>query len=309
VVVCVKPKAYAGLLALLLRRLPTRVVVDTDDWEGRGGWSELAPTPRPIRELVAWHERAALGAAEGVTVASRALETLVAALGRPAGGITYLPNATWPGAAGWAKGDRERGRAALGLSEPERLLLLYSRLFEFDAARVAATIGRMLRAAPQARLLVVGAALRGEDAGFREELRRAGVLERCRFLGWAKRDELPDLLVAADVALVPMDDTLVNRCRCSVKLLDLMLAGRAIVAEAVGQVPEYLDDGATGRLVRPGDGPAMADAALELLGDETRAGRLGRSAEVAARGRFTWSSQRAALAAAILDGRGGAFLR
>jgi len=312
VVVCVKPKAYAGLLALLLRRLSRalslRIVVDTDDWEGRNGWIELTPTPRPAKALIAWHERAALRAADRVTVASRALQTLVAAGGRPASGIAYLPNATWRGAAGWARGDRRRGRAALGLGEGARLTLLYSRLFEFDATRVAGAIGRLLRGAPAARLLVVGAALHGEDADFRNQLRRAGVLDRCRFLGWAKRYELPDLLAAADVALVPMDDTLVNRCRCSVKLLDLMLAGRAIVAEPVGQVTAYLEDGASGRLVPPGNGAAMADAALELLGEPDLARRLGRSAESAARERFTWSAQRGALAEAILDGLGSTFL-
>src|SRR5262245_47322554 len=37
VVVAVKPKAYAGLVALALApRRRVRVVVDSDDWEGRG---------------------------------------------------------------------------------------------------------------------------------------------------------------------------------------------------------------------------------------------------------------------------------
>src|SRR3954468_12680184 len=40
VVGAVKPKAYAGLVALALRPLGRRprIVVDSDDWEGRGGW-------------------------------------------------------------------------------------------------------------------------------------------------------------------------------------------------------------------------------------------------------------------------------
>ena len=300
VVVCVKPKAYAGLLALLLRRLPLRVVVDSDDWEGRGGWSEFAPAPRPVRALVAWHERAALRSAERVTVASRALETLVAAAGAPRGRIAYLPNATWPGAAGWPPGDRVAGRRALGLDDDVPLLLLYSRLFEFEPGRVAATLGRLLRAAPTARVLVVGAALHGEDDGFRAGLRREGALDRCRFLGWAKREELPDLLAAGDVALVPTDDTLVNRCRCSVKLLDLMLAGRAVVADRVGQAAEYLEDGRNGRLVPPDDGAAMAEAALALLDEPSLARRLGQAAERDARERFTWASQRDRLVGAML---------
>src|SRR5439155_15018155 len=102
-------------------------------------------------------------------------------------------------------------------------------------------------------------------------------------VGWAQREDLPDLLAAADVALVPMDDTLVNRCRCSVKLLDLMLAGCAIVAEAVGQAKEYLRDDETGRLVAPGDSNAFADAAIALLQRPSTARRHGRAAERVAR--------------------------
>ena len=46
VVHCFKPKAYSGLVAWWLwhfQRKRLRLVVDTDDWEGWGGWNELAP--------------------------------------------------------------------------------------------------------------------------------------------------------------------------------------------------------------------------------------------------------------------------
>src|SRR4030095_2187177 len=40
----------------------------------------------------------------------------------------------------------------------------------------------------------------------------------------------PALLAAADIALAPMDDTLINRARGLAKLLELMAAGLPIVA-------------------------------------------------------------------------------
>ena len=54
-----KPKAYSGLAGVLLRvrqRLGGRfrLVVDTDDWEGRGGWNDLEPYPRVMRAFFAW---------------------------------------------------------------------------------------------------------------------------------------------------------------------------------------------------------------------------------------------------------------
>jgi hypothetical protein len=55
VVHCFKPKAYSGLTAWWLwqfyrRRL--RLVVDSDDWEGWGGWNELAPYTRAQKHFL-----------------------------------------------------------------------------------------------------------------------------------------------------------------------------------------------------------------------------------------------------------------
>src|SRR5262249_45421429 len=72
-----KPKGYSGLAALLARRLrpDLPLVVDTDDWEGWGGWNDLLPYPTPAKWLFAWQERDLPLRADAVTVASRTLET------------------------------------------------------------------------------------------------------------------------------------------------------------------------------------------------------------------------------------------
>ena len=89
-----KPKGYGGLAALLARavypRLP--VVVDTDDWEGWGGWNDLLPYPRPAKTLFAWQERDLPRRAAAVTVASRTLESQVWGFGVPPERVFYLPN-------------------------------------------------------------------------------------------------------------------------------------------------------------------------------------------------------------------------
>jgi glycosyltransferase involved in cell wall biosynthesis len=293
VVVAVKAKAYAGLITQLLRGV--RVVVDVDDDEG--GWSALAGDPAPVRAFVRWHERAVIRHADGVIAASRVLDAFARSLG--AGEVTYLPNATWPGSAAWPPGDRARARQALGLGDAPTLLL-YSRLFEFSLDRLVGAIASIARAVPDVRLLVVGTGLHHEEARLRTALASATLLDRAILLGWVKREELPDFLAAGDVALVPMDDTAVNRARCSVKLLDLMLAGRAIVADAVGQVAEYLGDDRTGRLVQPADPEAMAEAAIALLREPAHARRLGDVAEAAARSELTWERQREKLVGAVV---------
>ncbi|MBK8541843.1 MAG: glycosyltransferase [Ardenticatenia bacterium] len=96
-----KPKAYSHLALLLLRlrrgltgAAGPRLILDSDDWEGPGGWNDLEPYPAWQRRFFAWQERAGLGRhADAVTVASRALETLVWSLGAPPARVLYLPNA------------------------------------------------------------------------------------------------------------------------------------------------------------------------------------------------------------------------
>jgi hypothetical protein len=56
-----KPKAYSGLAAALLGawRRPNRsftLIVDSDDWEGPGGWNDREPYSGPQRRFFAWQE-------------------------------------------------------------------------------------------------------------------------------------------------------------------------------------------------------------------------------------------------------------
>jgi glycosyltransferase involved in cell wall biosynthesis len=61
-------------------------------------------------------------------------------------------------------------------------------------------------------------------------------------------------------------------------VMEAMAAGVAVVATAVGGIPELIEDGHTGYLVAPADSDALAERIMFALGDEA-----GRSA-IAARG-------------------------
>jgi glycosyltransferase involved in cell wall biosynthesis len=65
---------------------------------------------------------------------------------------------------------------------------------------------------------------------------------------------------------------------CPTVVLEAMTAGRAVVASAVGGIPELVDDGVTGVLTPPGDALALAAALQALLTDDARRVRLGAAA-------------------------------
>jgi len=297
VVHCFKPKAYAGLVHYLLwwrRRLPRgrgspspRLVVDTDDWEGPGGWNEVVDptTGRPTyswpqRRLFAWQERWGLTHADRITVASRALETLVWSLGVPPEHVVYLPNGVGVPPPPAPRPHRRR--------EGPPTLLLYTRFFEFDPARPLRVLQRVRETVPQARLLVVGKGLFGEEETLLRLAQAMGLAQAVHYVGWVEPQALGDHFAEADLALYPFDDTLINRTKCAVKLLDLMAWGLPVVADAVGENAQMIVHGESGWLVPPGDVEAMAAAVIHLLQQAPLRQRLGEGARRRVMARYTW---------------------
>jgi glycosyltransferase involved in cell wall biosynthesis len=286
-----KPKGYAGLVMPLLRTLP--IVLDTDDWEGAGGWNDHGTYSAMQRQLFAWQERHLPHRAAHVTVASRTLEAQQWGLGIPPTRVTYLPNAldrtryaAWPDQAAIMR-DAARIRRERGLDGPT--VLLYTRFVEFAPETVASCF-RLIRAAcPAARLLVVGRGLHGEDIHARHALAEHG--DAVTATGIVPFAMVPAYVRAADVALLPFDDTLINRAKSSVKTLDLLAAGQAIVATAVGENASVIRHNETGLLVPPGDPHALAAAVIRLLADPERARSLGDAARERAWREQTWATQ------------------
>ncbi len=305
-----KPKAYPAFTAELgrwRRRLGlagARLVLDTDDWEGPGGWNDVEPYGWWARRLFAWQEHRELVRADAVTVASRALETLAWGSGARRERVFYVPNGTCVDAAPTGDGSWVRARHGLGDAP---MLLLYTRFAEFRLSFVAEVMRRVNQARPDARLLIVGRGLRGEERGIPETFARFGVERSVSYVGWVEREELAGYFAAAQAALYPFDDTLINRTKCSVKLGALLAHGVPVVASAVGQNCEYIEHGASGLLVPAGAVDAFAAAVLRLLTEPGLAQRLGHGASRRMAEHFHWD-RLAAQAEAAYD-RVGAWRR
>ena len=293
-----KPKAYSGLAHWLLARLPRarrpRLVVDSDDWEGSGGWNEIGGYTPAQRCFFAWQERWGLTHADAVTVASRALEGLVWAMGIPPERVFYIPNGTEQEARGKKQGTGGKRQGTGGKKQgartlhPASCILLYTRFFEFPVSRVVEVLKQVQKRVPEARLLVVGKGFSGEEEELLELARKAGLTDAVEYVGFVEPETLPAYFAQADVAIYPFDDTLVNRTKCPVKLLELLAAGVPVVAEAVGQNREYICHTETGWLVPPGDVDSFAEAVTRLLEDAQLRERLGQAAARDVRERFAW---------------------
>lgn len=288
IVHCFKPKAYSGLVAWWLwqfRRRHMRLVTDSDDWEGAGGWNDIAPYTLLQKYFFARQEVWGMSHCHALTVASRTLQSLAWSQGIAPNKVIYVPNG--PGIGPEAPMAAQK-REELGLAG-RPVILIYSRLFEFNTTRLVAVLRQVLSAVPESAVLAVGASLYEDDAkALRRELAEAGIEDRFVNAGWVEEQELPDVLAAADVGLYLMDDTLLNRTKCPVKLADMLSLGLPLVAESVGQVPEYVIPGRTGLLRSSGDTTGLADDLITLLQNEDRRKILGAAAREHIQDNFSW---------------------
>jgi len=137
---------------------------------------------------------------------------------------------------------------------------------------------RIERTKPGVHWILVGdGELKGELGA---HARRLGLESRVHFTGW--RDDIPDVLALCDLFVCPSESEGFGRV-----LIEAMAMAKAVVATAVGGIPEIVLDGATGILVPSGAPAALADAVCAVLDDPARASRLGAAGRARAESTFS----------------------
>ena len=290
----VKSIGYSAAVAQALRPFGARLsstplLLDADDWEGRGGWSDCLARPAWQRLLISWQERWCFRHADAVTVASEALRTIAWSLGARPDRVHHLPNALaspLPAADPEAVAEVRRRHAL-----QSDTVLLYTRFAEYSPAWPVPFLRSLRARRPEARLLVVGQGLRREEEQLRRAAAAASLSHAIVWAGWPGLSHLPALAGAADTAIFPYQDSLISRTKCSVKLLELMSLAVPVVASAVGENVAHLDHGRAGVLVaEPSGAEAWAEAVAWLLSHRHHAERLGRAAAARVRQRYLWDA-------------------
>jgi glycosyltransferase involved in cell wall biosynthesis len=127
----------------------------------------------------------------------------------------------------------------------------------------------LLQEIAQLRVLIAGEG--PEKEPLRELARHAGVADRVMLIGF--RDDVPDVLAALDVAV---SSSVFEGSPLAV--MEFMEAARPIVATRVGGVPDLIDHGVHGVLVRSGDAEGLTAALRRMLADREAARRMGQRA-------------------------------
>jgi glycosyltransferase involved in cell wall biosynthesis len=124
---------------------------------------------------------------------------------------------------------------------------------------------------PNAKLLIIGKEEnRGYAVGLHEQVRKLGLENRIQFIAPQPQSELAIRMAKASVLVLPSLSEGFGRV-----IIEAMATGIPVIGSRTGGIPELIEDGTNGFLVRPGDEKTLAEKLHWVLSNPTKAEEMG----------------------------------
>ena len=280
----VKPRAHAGIVQWLLwyfgfwilkpeaKNTKASIHLDLDDWEQ--AWAEINHYPWLVAKFLAWQEEWGIRHSNGITTASRWLETKANAYA-PGMAVLYLPNGVvgMDGEMGrWGdEGKGRKGGAQLAIRNSQSAILYLTRYVEVEVEWLARLSASLHAISPTARLIIAGEPLQaGRDQLFRAALTapvESSDKSSVSFLGKVTPAQIEELYASVDCAIFPSQVSILQQAKCSVRLATTLLHGVPVIASAVGEQANYGAAGAARLVAADATPEEFAQAVIEVLRD------------------------------------------
>lgn len=125
----------------------------------------------------------------------------------------------------------------------------------------------------------------GGDGDIESYKQQASDMPNIKFLGWINDDARKEAFARASIYCLPSWSE-----GLPMSVLEAMSAGLPVVSTPVGGIPEAVEHGKTGLLIKPGDVKGLADALTCLLLDTSLATGMGDKGQAIHRKRFSAES-------------------
>lgn len=272
-ILAVKPRPTSFGVALMNQALTGRpVILDIDDDElayyddDWREWDRKDLLRRPNSPLYMQLLDHMVGQANAITVASRELQNRY--------GGHYLTHVKDPAVLDPAKFDKAAECQKRHIPPDDKLIVFAGSPREHKGLELILEALSLLDR-ENVKLLVAGAT-NSPDNAYEQKLREAGG-DRIYMLKQTPLGDLPAVLAMADLVALPQMDNVFARAQMPSKLFDAMSMGLPIVASAVSDIPEALED-ECGLIVPPEDAGALAEAIGCILDSPDLAAQLGANA-------------------------------
>lgn len=253
--------------------------------------AELDFMGKPLKGLLRWRAsnllRYNLGIARRIIcVSENAKEHLMGTWDVPSDKFVVLPNAVDVERFKPDPSLRVQTRSSLHLIDHPLLVFVGCFYQWHDIVTLLKAFACVLKTHSDARLLMVG------DGTEREAMMKLsdslGMNNAVQFTGFVIHAEVSRYVNAADIAVVPVPAMKQELWLSPMKLFEYMASGKAIIASAMGQIKDVIQNGQNGLLVQAGDEKALANAIDMLIEDIPLRTRLGEQARNDAVQNYSW---------------------
>jgi glycosyltransferase involved in cell wall biosynthesis len=296
VVVVSSPTFFSIVSAWFLARLKRAafVVEVRDLWPAI--FVELGVlTNRWLIRLLERFELRVYRAADAVVVVSEGFRRDLITRGVPTAKVHTIRNGVDLDRFGPTASDADSTRSLLGAGDRETLVLY------LGAHGISHGLDAVIDAAALLRDRPIHFALVGEGAEKRRLEQRATELglDNLAFHPGVRSEEVPAIVAAADICLVPLRDVPLFATFIPSKMFELLAAGKPVIGSVRGEAAQLLNE-AGAMVVEPDNPVALAAAICTLANDRARRNRMGVEARTAAE-RWHDRSEQAARYRSLLE--------
>jgi glycosyltransferase involved in cell wall biosynthesis len=290
-VLVVRGTRVLGLPGLVIARLSGLATVLQPEINGELDGSAFTwgkswaggPAGRLLRSALATLRNPLLRDADAFVAMSRQIQREMLAAGVDPARVALVPHGVDTGRFRPAT-DEERSSLRSRLGIPAGVVAVYTgRLLRGKGLEILVdAFSEVAEESPALQLVLVGSG-EGESLSIEAELRRRvselGLGRRILFAG--RSDHVEDWLRAADFFVFPsLFEAL------GISLVEAAACGLPAIGSRTGGIVDVIEDGASGLLVAPGDGAALARALRALAADDGRRKAFGARARALALARF-----------------------
>lgn len=274
------PSPHTGLLGLLTGKLWHKpVILDFDDLIAQYTATLLNIKKNSFKaRLLIFIQDYIAKNSEKIVAPTHFIENYTLALGVPAEKISVIPNGADTKIFTPNKPDTLRLRSKLNLRN-ERLCAYCGRLDGWAGINI---ISKLCDIA-QTRRLNVKFLLIGSGEG--KTAQKGNVIA----LGEKPYEEVPAILAASDIILIPFPNNEVSHAASPLKLFEGMAMQKPVIASKVSGIEEVVSDGKNGFLADPDNLEEWAQKLETILSSETLAANMGYSAKRTVEEKYDWA--------------------
>lgn len=268
-----------------LKRKNVPLIIDWNDWWGRGG---LIEENRPLwykylfGGIETYYEENYRVLGQGHTVVSSALKERLNSLGIN-NNIFFLPNGCNPDY--FCPKDKQDSRIKLGIQESAKVILFTGYEVLNDLDLVLNSFITVNKTFPESQLFLTGR----ETLLTKKYIHKYNLGKRIIQTGYVDEDTLLNYLSAADVCLLPFTNKVSNLGRFPGKFSEYLSMGKSIVTNPYGVIGELLAKDPTIGIAADSTPLDFAEKIISLLNNPDMQFQIGESARNYAIKNLSWS--------------------